>query len=216
MADYKIARKKLKKNIVKLISIFYILSLLIGCGGNAALRKSGLATIKSVSICENVTKPGSLIYSGRKQAFLAVCGCLGGLAGGLAAEKTASKIKTVMEQEKIDVGEIVREQFVNELKNSNLFASIVSENSDAEFKLSIRTFGFIVPQGFSSKLKPILGVEGKLVKSDGSVLWEKYEFISNLSKKTPSYSLENYFDNPELIREVFTIASQSIVADLIE
>ena len=72
-------------------------------------------------------------------------------------------------------------------------------------------YGFGQPQGLSSQLKPLLGVVGELVAPDGSVLWKKYDYVTNVNGKTPSHTLEEYLNDPELIREAFITASQIVV-----
>lgn len=217
MNENKGIRKNSMKRLTKSIFAVSIVSLMIGCGGQVALKKGSLDTIQSVSVSKNIAKPDRLSYQGRKESgLMGACGCLGGLFAGSTSKKTAVKITAVMEREEIDVTEIVREQFIEQLEESNLFNSIAPENSTAEFELSIRIYGFAQPQGLSSQLKPMLGVVGSLVRSDGSVLWKEYEYISNLSGKTPSHSLKEYLNNPTLIREAFTIAAQRVAVDLIE
>jgi hypothetical protein len=63
-------------------------------------------------------------------------------------------------------------------------------------------------------LKPTLGVTGKLLRADGSVVWQKYEYITNLNGQTPSHTLDEYLTNPEVIGEVFAVASKIVTAEL--
>jgi hypothetical protein len=90
-----------------------------------------------------------------------------------------------MQKGEVDVGRIVRDQFDAELRSAGVFSSVTSENSDAQVRLEVNVYGLAQPHGFSSQLKPTLGVTGKLLRPDGSVVWQKYEYITNLNGQTP-------------------------------
>ncbi len=199
-----------------LILIFACLFVFSGCASSIALKQSDKLAIQSVNITKDVKMPERMFYQGRKESILSGCGCLGVAAAESGRKKTEESIKDVMEKANIEIGQIVRDQFINEIKDSNLF-KIVSDGNDAEFRLSIRIYGFAQPHGLSSQLKPMLGVEGSLVElHDDRVVWKKYEYVTNLNDKTPSHSLEEYFSNTELIREALNVASQIVVGDLID
>ena len=61
----------------------------------------------------------------------------------------------------------------------------------------------------------MLGVEGTLTKTNDTVLWKKYGYVTNLSKETPPNTLGQFIDNPKLMRESFAVATQIVVEDLI-
>lgn len=217
MNDYQIGRKDFKRISKGYISLLCILFFLAGCARSIKLIKSDIPSIQSVSIGESVKKPDEMYYYGAREnaLFAIIGGCCGGITAFSAAKKSAAKFEAVMESENIDVRQIVREQFVNELKDANLFSSIVSEGGNAEFKLSISGYGFAIPHGLTRRLKPQIGVVGKLIKSDGSIIWKKNEHVSPLSENTPSHRHKEYLSNPELIREALTIASQIAIGKLI-
>ena len=118
-----------------------------------------------------------------------------------------------MREYKIDVAQMVRDQFIKELEDHRLFYSIVAQGGDAEVRLTIRIYGFAYEM--SSQLKPMLGVEGTLITSNDTILWKKYGYVTNLSKETPSNTLRQFIDNPKLMREAFAVAAQIVVEDLI-
>ncbi len=193
-----------------------VLSFLSGCAGSVALTKKDRSSLQTVAINKDVTKPDDMFYQGRKQSVLAgTFGLIGSAIAAESAKEPKSMLNAAMEKNNIDVRQIVKEQFENELKKSGLFGSVVNEKGDAEFKLSIDIYGFAQPHGLSSQLKPMLRVKGNLVRTDGSILWEKTEYVHNLSKGTPSHTIEEYLGNPELIREAFTVASKIVVSALV-
>lgn len=209
---------KTKNILLKIFLSLLVLFLLIGCVSHVPLTKRDRSLIQSVSINEDIAKPGDIYYYGSKEVWLfATMGAIPGTVAGTQTVKgPKSMLKNVMEKDQIDIAQIVGEQFTNELKKSNLFNSIVHEKADAEFKLSVLGYGLEVKAGgFSRKLRPVLTVKGSLAKPDGSILWEKQRGVF-AKGGTPSHTLEEYLENSELLREAFTIAAQIVVTDFIK
>ena len=196
-----------------------VLIMFNGCAG-IALKKEAMSSIHSVSVNKEVPKPDKIGVYGAGETFAALTGFVtAGVAGAVIASEIPKKrgpvLKYVMEKEGIDIGQIVREQFVDQLKNSGLFSTIVDEGGDAEFKLSILGAGFAKPPGFTSKLQPELWVEGSLVKPDGSVLWKNRKTVTQGTSRTPCRKFEEYINNPELIREAISICSRIVAGKLV-
>jgi len=201
------------------ITIFIIIYLLsvFGCAPSITLKKDTILSNQSVSISKNISLPETMFYQGRNESILGAFGLVGAMAAESGRKKTSDVIKYVMNKSNIDMPQIVRGEFEQQLKNTNLFSTIQPDGGNyPELKLSIRVYGFGQPQGLPSQLKPLLGVVGELVTPDGSVLWKKYDYVTNLNGKTPSHTLEEYFNDPELIREAFNTASQIVVSGLID
>jgi len=202
------------------VTIFIAFCLLssLGCASKVSLKKEDMQVNRTVNISQNVSLPEAMFYQGRKEMMLqGTLGLIGAAAAEGGRKGTADIIKDVMNKSNVDVAQIVRTEFEQQLKSSNLFNTILPDRGNyPEIKLKIQLYGFASPQTFSSQLRPMLGITGELVKPDGSVIWKNYEYVSNLNGKTPSYTLEEYLKNPELIREAFNGASQIAVRGLIE
>jgi hypothetical protein len=198
-------------SVVPLLSVAW----LAGCATTVPLTKQVRESTRSVSIDKSVKLPGDMFYQGRGQSVGMAFGLIGAAIAAATAEGPKGQLKAAMREAQIDVGEIVREQFATELIGSGMFPSILQEGADVQVKLEVRIFGFGQPHGFSAQLKPMLGVEGTMVRSDGSVIWQRYDYVTNLSDKTPSQTLEQYLEKPELIRDAFTMTAKLVVADLV-
>ena len=181
---------------------------LSACVGSAPLTAKNRASIQSISVSDQVKMPDVMFYRGPEYA-------LGALKVPVEyVEKSIGEvIQHLMREHKIDVAQMVRDQFIKELEKHRLFNPIVTEGGDAELKLTIRIYGFAYEM--SSQLKPMLGVEGSLIKSNDTILWKKYGYVTNLSKETPPNTLGRFIDNPKLMREAFAVAAQIVVEDLI-
>lgn len=200
------------------IFIAFCLSSSLGCASKVSLRKEDIQANRSVNISNKVSLPETMFYQGRKEMMLqGTLGLIGAAAAEGGRKNTVDIIKDVMNKSNVDATQIVRTEFEQQLKSSNLFNTILPDRGNyPEIKLTIQLYGFASPQTFSSQLRPMLGITGELVKPDGSVIWKNYEYVSNLNGKTPSYTLEEYIKNPELIREAFNVASQIAVKGLID
>jgi hypothetical protein len=130
-----------------------------------------------------------------------------------------AQLKAAMQEGQIDVAQIVREQFETELVRAGIFAAIASEAGDAEIRLEVRDFGFaqsfVSPDDPLDRLKPLLVVEGSLTRTDGTVLWKKYDDVTNRNKETPDHTLEEYLQNPQFMREAFTVAAKIVAGGLV-
>ena len=130
--------------------------------------------------------------------------------------KPVDVVTYVMEKSEIDVRKIVLNEFEKQIRSAGLFSEIVYEEKNyPELRLSIFIYGFAQPHGLSKQLKPLLGIEGILVSQDNSILWKNSDYVTNLSGQTPSHTVEEYINNPELMRKAFHRASEITVGNLV-
>lgn len=193
------------------------LALVIGCATQLSITNR--ESIRTVSINKNIKIPDEIYYYGLGHG---VGGALSGLIGqaiaDVAAQGTKAQIKTAMQEGHIDLAQIVREQFETELVAARIFPSIIPEGGDAEVRLEIGMFGFAQIFGdiLSNQMKPMLTINGSLVRTDGTIIWKKSSYVINATKQTPSHTLEEYLQNPQLMREAFTVAAKIASAELVK
>lgn len=144
------------KSIILLIIIF-----ITGCAHHIVFEKETISSMQSVTVSE-VMRPDHVSVD------IGAGGGMGGLLAGYArgvANQQAKKVEGIIKKE---VPHILREKFVKELKKSNLFEYIGSNETkdvkpDAKFVILIIQYGFHSPQLFSKKCNPKLYVVGALV-----------------------------------------------------
>ena len=119
-----------------------------------------------------------------------------------------------MARNNIDVGQIVNAKFTTGIRNWNLF-SVVPAGGDASFNFTCG-WSFEGKPGPSDHLKPFLDVRATLARSYGDLVWKDRGYTHYLSSKTPSHTIEEYLNNPALIKETIEIAAQLAVDDLIK
>ena len=108
--------------------------------------------------------------------------------------------KLIMAKNEIEVNGLVFRTFTEQLGKSGIFNITDQTNQNHCFTLEVVIYGLANPHGLSSRLKPMLGVRGKLFDENGqNIIWEKYAYVTNLNDKTPSNESEELLKNPELM-----------------
>jgi len=199
-----------------------LLVLVTGCASTGAFRHTDHPAIKSVSLHNNIDKPEHLLYVGAVSQALRspLFSPLGTLVASLvtAGEGTDAeivvKLEEAMSKASIDIQEIVREQFLHQLRQLRVFQDIGPEGGDAEFMLTILQYGF---QRSRDGIKPWLRVQGRLQQSGGPVLWTNAVEIQSVEyEPTPEYTLKECLENPARIKEALTVAAQLAAERLVK
>lgn len=201
--------------VLRITSVIFIIFCLIsvsGCGSSIALKKDDISANQYVNISKNVLTPETMYYQGPESI-------IPGLIGVISAAESGKTAKLILQEtmlsNNIDVPQILRKEFEQQLINSPVFSTILPDAGNyPEIRLSISYYGFGI-HGLSRQMKPMFGVVGQIVKPDGSVIWRKYDFVTPLGGETPSHTIEEYISNPELIREAFNVASKIVVSGLV-
>lgn len=230
------------------LRIFAVLILVVlsGCS-NQKFKPEYQSQIHTIKILPVVWSTKDINYMGREQAWGAALGAGAGVAAGaafkasgvgtaalsgagfaagmkagdLASMSTVEAIVYSMNSANIDLGEIVRKNFADQLATTGRF-KIVSEQeaADAELQLTVNNWGFALTQGFSSVVYPTISVTGSLKRVDERV-WQKTEYITPFnSGNTYGYTPLRYRTEPELLRTaldgVSQIVDEQLVKDLVQ
>ena len=75
---------------------------------------------------------------------------------------------------------------------------------------------FALPTVFTSNLLPHLVVRAQLSRPDGEIVWKQREWVSLWGTDAPGHSLEEYLENPELIREAIDFAAKVVIDALVQ
>lgn len=228
----------------KLLLICLVLFLMAGCASQK-LTPEHRALIKTVKVLPVEWEPKQVSYMGRGQAWgmalgaglgagvamasgasrvatAAVSGAglaVGLKAGDLASMSTVEAIVYVMEAEKIDLGELLKQSFIADLtSNSSLQVVGDDDEADAHIQLVVLGWGFSLTQGFSSVVYPTLQVSAVMTRGDEQ-LWLQsvgvtpFSFGNNYGHTPLQYRTE-----PQTLRSalqgVSQIGSKKLVDDL--
>jgi hypothetical protein len=198
-----------------------LLVLVTGCASTVAFRHTDHPAIKSVSLHNDIENPTRIMYLGPASQAYSGGYSLAGLVAALATTGEGTdaeigiKLEDVMSQASIDLREIVREQFLHQLRQLRVFQDIRPEGGDAEFMLTILQYGFrrSSPEG----IKPWLRVQGRLQQSGGPVLWTNAVEIQSVEyEPTPEYRLKECLENPARIKDALTVAAQLAAERLVK
>lgn len=190
---------------------FVLAALLAGCATSPSvpLTHEVRASLKTIHVDRNVSKPKTIYWRGTAQAWGAA---LGGLVGALATHNgglsDAERMVTFMDQEQIDISQIVYAQLVQQMVGLNMFQMADASQADATLVLSVDMYGFNKTHPFGSNMNPLIGVTGKLVRPNHEVVWQESEYVSDLaSENDQGQSLETYYKEPEKLRAALAKAS---------
>jgi hypothetical protein len=227
--------------------LFYLLTfffVLFGCT-NKPLQPEIGAHIHTLKILPVTWSPKEFTYIGREQAWGMALGAgagtlagaatgaskigqaaLGGAGlaagmkvGDLASMPTYQAIISSMSINQIDLGEIVKSQFENQLNTLNKFKVVdVDAQADAEIQLTVVNWGFGLTQGFSSVMYPTMKVEAEM-KQGKVVVWRHGNYITPFNgDNTYAFTPLEYRTDPEKLKAalngVATIISKKLVENL--
>ncbi|SNS63953.1 MULTISPECIES: hypothetical protein [Pseudomonas] len=232
----------MKRVIVLLLAVL----LFTGCT-NQKFKQEYRSQINTVKVLPVLWKPTEISYLGREQALGAALGAgvgagigmasgasnlatsalsgagfaAGMQAGKLASMSTVDAILYNMESSDIDLGELVKNSFEEQLAAKNHF-KVVDDTvqADAEIQLTVTSWGFSLTQGFSSVVYPTIIVTGVMTRGN-ELIWQRSEPITAFNgANTYGYTPLRYRTEPELIRTALTgiaqIVDRYLVEDLME
>ncbi len=203
--------------IKHLLIIFFSLQL-AACG--AKLTKESFNTIHTISISEQVVVPDQAMNDNPGARMGAA---FGGIVGAVAGENTPNKNRdttSFMEANNIDVGQIVLNEFRDQIKKkASISTKIVDDSNglaDATFKLEIIRYGIGAEHDFSKKYRPLIQMSAKLVRKTGEILWQEDEFVHHMEESIPAVPREQYYTDPKILQAKFEEVAKLAVTNVLE
>ena len=200
--------------------------------GSAESQKRGVVdrpAIRSIYVDAAVALPKEPRLVTRGQGLgVALGGVVGGAAGGAAIGGISESGGGTPEQQflahlnsnKIRIGEMLPTAFIDEINKYGLFQIVASPDSaDAVINLEVQVYGLgYTANPFSHDYRAFLHARGTLTRVGGKVVWSKRIWESGLDDQRPSASMQDLFNQPELMRSQMTAAisevAREFVADL--
>lgn len=183
--------------------------MIAGCS-SVQISKESLQSINTINIDTHVTIPDEPFVQGNIDPISGVLfGAIGaGISSAVSNSSTSQQFQKFMKINNIDIGEIVVNEFNNELLKAGRFK--ITNQGDATLKIIVNTYGF----GISDKTyrRPLLNVTASLIRNN-EVIWSKKEYITNLSDLTTAQDINELAKKPLLLKESFGQAAR-IVASL--
>jgi hypothetical protein len=210
--------------VVALVLASCVASTLVGCAGAPSISANAAdrARIGAVRIDPAIEIAPKPFYNGRAQAFAAIGGAVGAALKVEAAKDSLdaqSALLITMRDHHIDLGELLRAQFARAGEATTSLRFVADGVPvDGVVSMKVEIWGLGQTQGLSATLYPTLGVSATLKRPDGTIVWQKYQYVTPLKKENDEgHTLEEYVANPELLRKVFDtasgIVSRMLIAD---
>lgn len=203
------------KNISKIINslvVIYVCFFLSACVSTITMTPEEAKSIKTIEVSQKVIPAKRMCYLDQKQLWASAC--IGLLACAIP-HYDEDQIKETALKEKIQITEIVRNEFINQLKQNTRFKIANKEYSDAVLYLEVRVYGFIAASGLTSKLKPVLMVVGRLINHDGKVLWQDSESIRAF-ENLPDFEASELLQDPHNLFVAWNAAAQVVSKKLVK
>jgi hypothetical protein len=128
--------------------------------------------------------PSKMIFYGLSQAM---AGVFAGVPGVLST--------MFRDGEQFDLPRVLREDLAAELRRGGKFQVVESGPADAEIRIRVREYGFMVVPGlFRRAMKPILTIETTMVRRDGVQVWQSGVVVRQRDKQTPTEPPERLKD----------------------
>jgi len=202
----------------KYVVLFCIVASLTACQG-VSLTKDKMASIQSVCISSEVQKPKKIDFyfqqSQRSYSTSSSSIWINAVAEGLQHASRALPLRRIYAMSGTSIDSILKEQFENELKKSNIFNSVVSSEGDAKFKFQIMIYGFN-ENILDRKMLPKLWVKASLLTSNEIILWDHRVSCCEGEKSVHSYFESEFYGNQELMIQSLTEAARASCIRLIE
>lgn len=160
-------------------------------------------------------KTGECLYAKPKDAPAVFFGVIGDLIYNSLAKSQGADLEAIALQNKINIAQIVKNQFIRQIRISQPFKVVSTQPADAILSIKITEFGFIpTGVGFSAKVVPVLRMSAKLTRNN-KVIWKNVSF-SLTFEGAPQYTAEQLKRNPKLIKQGWHYVAKRAVAELVQ
>ncbi len=192
--------------------VMYFCFFLSACVSTITMTPEQAKSIKTIAVSQKVIPAKRMCYLDQKQVWANAC--IGVFACALP-HHDEDQVKETALKENIQITEIVRNEFIHQLKQDTRFKLTNKQYCDAMLYLEVRGYGFIISSSFTSKLKPVLTVVGRLINHEGKVLWQDSESIRSF-KDLPDFEASELLQNPHNLFIAWNAAAQVVSKKLVK
>jgi hypothetical protein len=173
------------------------------------------ARVKTVAIDGSVQKPNQMSYLGPSGGVGLMFGAIGGAVVAGSEMSAGQALQMHAQKNNINIENIVANEVSTELKASGKLSIVeAGKTQDATLKITIKQYGFSIPNGFSSKLVPTLSFSCELLDEKGKQIFIAGDSVMPLGNPVDGVSVDELKD-PLLIQRLWKAAAQSIAKKVI-
>lgn len=189
--------------------------LLAGCVTTQPLSQQDRARVKTVVIDTGVQKPNQMYYLGPGGGVGLMFGAIGGAVVAGSEMSAGQALQMHAEKNNINIESIVLNEVASELKASGKLQIVdAGKAQDATLKITIKLYGFSIPNGFSSKMVPSLDFYCELIDEKGVKIFTAGDSVLPLGNPVDGVPVEDLKD-PQVIHRMWKAAAQSIAKKVI-
>lgn len=199
-----------------IVSLITVCAFLSGCATTQEMTTGDRASLASVVVGPAVEKPAKMYYLGPGASIGLAFGAIGGAIVAGTQQTPADQFQAFAEQNNVQIEKIVLEEATSAFRKSGkLTIKEAKEAGSSTLNISIAQYGFSVPNGFSSKLVPIVAIKCALVDGAGKIIWSSSDRVLPLGNPAESHTPEDFKNNPKLIEESWRLATRVIVEKIV-
>lgn len=207
----------------------------VGCGSTVRLTKKSRSHLRTVSVESVDLEDDRIQYMGpalngydpispsfyvlpivRELAILYCITPVGLWHVSAAYDEMEEALTRRYQRSGIDVKNMVRRRFTNQVRQTDLFTVVSSSDADGHVALHIEA-GLTPSNGwFGHGVQPWIVVEAVMKDGDERVIWRKEADVSTFAREIPSHDANLYFRKPELFRKSIGTAVRLAVEELVE
>lgn len=190
--------------------------LLTGCASTQKMTEQDKKRIEVVKLNTKVERPKDMYYFGPGASVGLLFGAVGGAIAGAANIAPGNAMLSFAEQNGVRIEEIVSQEFEGALRESGKLKIVdMPGDKGATINLSVIQFGFSVPNGFSSKLVPVVSFKSEMVDAGGNVIWSARDGVLPLGNPVEGEPADALRSNAKAIEAAWRAAVKHIARNMI-
>jgi hypothetical protein len=192
-----------------------VLMALTGCGGARSIKSEDRAAIASVSVADAVKVTDEPMVIGSEASLGALFGAIGGAIAADGQKTSGQDFANLLKTSGIDVGQIVRERFADELKAHPFYGSRLAADGEYRFSLKVASYGINKTNTLSSDWVPNMRIEYQLLAPDGKILAQDWAMTMPFSG-LPAFTYDQIHANPQILKDAFREAAGRLSMKLVK
>lgn len=190
--------------------------LLTGCASTQKLSEQDKKRIEVVKLNAKVERPKDMYYFGPGASIGLLFGAVGGAIAGASNIAPGNEMLSFAEQNGVRIEEIVSQEFEGALRESGKLKIVdMAGDNGATINLSVMQFGFSVPNGFSSKLVPVISFKSEMVDATGNVIWSASDSVLPLGNPVEGAPADALRSNAKAIEAAWRAAVKHIARNML-
>ncbi len=193
-----------------------VVAVLAGCASVQPISDADRKAVTAVVINREVAKPPQMYYLGPGGAAGLMFGAIGGALAAGSIEESRKSFEQYVARNGVSIEKIVLEEISAAVRASGKFPlADATRPGTATLIVSIGQYGFSIPNGFSSKLVPILALRCELKDTSGKVVWSADDRLLTLGNPVEPAEPEAIRSDPKAMEASWRAAAKHLAAAIV-